>query len=199
MAIAPETLIRQKSRANRGSALLRFCPPGEFTVAGKYEGADGLQALAGLKIAVLKTPESWSLPAGHDPASPHRRRRKPSLTRHRSMDVRERNSARRTAADTASQARVDSRDSGPGGPRGRRLPAAGALVHHLRTTQGRSILGARWRRPSPTGPAPDALLVDPTTLEHLENHPRGADGGPRRIRSWTENRIRTDERPSAAA
>jgi DNA mismatch repair protein MutS len=154
MAIAPETGSGRIARV--GAALLDLST-GEFTAA-EYEGADGLQALAD-EVAVLK-PRELVVAAGTTLPHPIVADGTPLTGIDEWMFEKE--SARRTLL-TQLQA---------GGLEGFGLEgheaavsAAGALVHHLRTTQKvdlAHVRGITYR------PRADALLVDPTTLEHLE-------------------------------
>jgi DNA mismatch repair protein MutS len=154
MAIAPETGSGRIARV--GAALLDLST-GEFTAA-EYEGADGLQALAD-EVAVLK-PRELVVAAGTTLPHPIAADGTPLTGIDEWMFEKE--SARRTLL-TQLQA---------GGLEGFGLEgheaavsAAGALVHHLRTTQKvdlAHVRGITYRARA------DALLVDPTTLEHLE-------------------------------
>jgi DNA mismatch repair protein MutS len=154
MAIAPETGPGRIARV--GAALLDLST-GEFTAA-EYEGADGLQALAD-EIAVLK-PRELVVAAGT--TLPHPIVADGTLLTGIDEWMFEKESARRTLL-TQLQA---------GGLEGFGLDgheaavsAAGALVHHLRTTQKVDLAHVRAITYRPRA---DALLVDPTTLEHLE-------------------------------
>jgi DNA mismatch repair protein MutS len=154
MAIAPETGPGRIARV--GAALLDLST-GEFTAA-EYEGADGLQALAD-EIAVLK-PRELVVAAGT--TQPHPIVADGTLLTGIDEWMFEKESARRTLL-TQLQA---------GGLEGFGLDgheaavsAAGALVHHLRTTQKVDLAHVRAITYRPRA---DALLVDPTTLEHLE-------------------------------
>jgi DNA mismatch repair protein MutS len=161
MAIAQDATPARLGRL--GAALLDLST-GEFTAA-QYEGTEGLQALAD-EIAVLKPRElvvsaSTVLPsaivADGIPVT--------------SIDewMFERESARRTLL---TQLRAGGLEGFGLEGHHAAISAAGALVHHLRTTQKvdlAHVRGISYR------PRSDALLVDPTTLEHLEII-QGADG-----------------------
>jgi DNA mismatch repair protein MutS len=161
MAIAQDATPARLGRL--GAALLDLST-GEFTAA-QYEGTDGLQALAD-EIAVLKPRElvvsaSTVLPsaivADGIPVT--------------SIDewMFERESARRTLL---TQLRAGGLEGFGLEGHHAAISAAGALIHHLRTTQKvdlAHVRGISYR------PRSDALLVDPTTLEHLEII-QGADG-----------------------
>jgi DNA mismatch repair protein MutS len=161
MAIAPEL---GSGRITRVGAALLDLSTGEFTAA-EYEGPDGLQALAD-EVAVLK-PRELIVAAGTGLPHPIVADGTPLTGIDEWMFEKE--SARRTLL-TQLQA---------GGLEGFGLDgheaavsAAGALVHHLRTTQKvdlAHVRGITYRLRA------DALLVDPTTLEHLEII-EGADG-----------------------
>jgi DNA mismatch repair protein MutS len=161
MAIAPET---GSGRLVRVGAALLDLSTGEFTAA-EYEGADGLQALAD-EIAVLK-PRELVVAAGT--TLPHPIVADGTLLTGIDEWMFEKESARRTLL-TQLQAGglegfgLDGREAA--------VSAAGALVHHLRTTQKVDLAHVRAITYRPRA---DALLVDPTTLEHLEII-EGADG-----------------------
>jgi DNA mismatch repair protein MutS len=155
MAIAPDSA--GPSRLSRLGVALLDLSTGEFTAA-QYDGPDGLQALAD-EIAVLK-PRELVVPAGA--ALP------PSLATNgipvTSIDdwMFDGESARRTLLTQLHAGGLEGF-----GLEGRKaaVSAAGALVHHLRNTQKVDLAHVRsvaYR------PRTDALLVDPTTLEHLE-------------------------------
>ncbi len=148
-----------------GVALLDLST-GEFTAA-EYDGPDGLQALAD-EIAVLKPREiivpadTSPLPAGTAPAGV------PVTPVDAWAFDDER--ARRTLLD---QLRAGGLEGFGLDRRPAAVSAAGALVHYLRATQKADLahvrtIGFRQRA--------DALLIDPTTLDHLEVL-RGSDGG----------------------
>jgi DNA mismatch repair protein MutS len=162
MAFAPEN--QSGPRLSRMGVALLDLSTGEFSAA-EYDGADGLQALAD-EIAVLK-PRELVVPAGAALPAPIVADCIPVTA----IDawLFERESARRTllAQLQASGLEGYGLDRHPAA-----VAAAGALVHHLRTTQKVDL--AHVRRIT-YRPRADALLVDPTTLEHLEIV-EGADG-----------------------
>jgi DNA mismatch repair protein MutS len=162
MAIAPEG--GAAGRLGRLGVALLDLSTGEFTAA-EYEGPDGLQALAD-EIAVLK-PRELVVPAGA--VLPH-----PVTTGEIPMTAID-----AWMFDTESARRTLLTQLRAGGLEGFGLEhheaavaAAGALVHHLRTTQKVDLAHVRAITYRPRA---DALLVDPTTLEHLEII-EGADG-----------------------
>jgi DNA mismatch repair protein MutS len=152
-----------------GVALLDLST-GEFTAA-EYSGADGLQALTE-ELAILKPREI--VVAASDNGAPH-----PLLaviaaagvpvtsTDAWAFDV---ESARRSLLEQLRTGGLEGfgLDGHPAA-----IAAAGALVHHLRGTQKADLAHVRaitYRQRA------DALLIDPTTLKHLEIL-EGADGG----------------------
>jgi DNA mismatch repair protein MutS len=158
MAIAPTTAARDRA-AEYGVALLDLST-GEFDVA-EYAGADGLQALQD-EIAVLR-PREVVVATGYDvrAAIPEVARLDVPVTEvdgwHFGID-----SARQTLLD---QLRVASLD-GFGLERHQgAVAAAGALVRHLRDTQKAELAHVRTIR---LKHASETLLIDPTTLAHLE-------------------------------
>ena len=161
MAIAP-------SNGTLGAALLDLST-GEFSAA-EYAGADGRQALAD-ELAVLR-PREIVAPIGDNggpividevaasglPTTP---------VDGWTFDL---ESARRTLLD---QLRAGGLEGFGLDTRPAAVSAAGALVHYLRSTQKVDLAHVRsisFRQRA------DALLIDPTTLEHLEIL-EGADGG----------------------
>jgi DNA mismatch repair protein MutS len=162
MAVAPA------ARANReggvGVALLDVTT-GEFTTA-EYHGIDGLQALAD-ELAVIK-PREIVTAAGEDPIAVVAAAGVPTTPIDGwAFDV---ESARRTLLD---QLRVGGLEGFGLDRRPAAVAAAGALVHYLKATQKVDLAHVRsltYRQPS------DALLLDPTTLKHLEIL-EGAEGG----------------------
>jgi DNA mismatch repair protein MutS len=130
---------------------------GEFS-ATEYRGPAGLQALAD-EIAVIR-PREILAPAGADV---------PPLIAQSGLPVTqvdtwtfERESARRTLLD---QLRAGGLEGFGLQSRDAAVSAAGALVHYLRTTQKVDLAHVRsiaYRQRA------DALLIDPTTLKHLE-------------------------------
>jgi DNA mismatch repair protein MutS len=156
MAIAPTAGGRG---AGYGVALLDLST-GEFDVA-EYDGPDGLQALQD-EIAVLR-PREVVVASGVDvPAA------LPAIARE-SVPVTEIDgwhfeieSARQTLID---QLRVSSLEGFGLERRQAAVCAAGALVRHLRDTQKADLAHVRSVRLKQTA---DSLLIDPTTLAHLE-------------------------------
>jgi len=154
MAIAPESGSAKIARV--GAALLDLST-GEFTAA-EYEGADGLQALAD-EVAVLK-PRELVVAAGTTLPHPIVADGIPLTGIDEWMFEKE--SARRTLLTQLQAAGLEG--FGLDGHEAA-VSAAGALVHHLRTTQKVDLAHVRAIAYRPRA---DALLVDPTTLEHLE-------------------------------
>jgi DNA mismatch repair protein MutS len=156
--------------AGLGAALLDLST-GEFSVA-EYVGADGWRALAE-EVAVLK-PRELVVPAVDDRAST----RADSLREIAGDRLMTEVDAWAFEFEAARQALLEQlRTAGLEGfgLEGRRgaVAAAGALVHYLRTTQKGDLAHVRsvtYRQ------RVDALLLDPTTLKHLEVV-EGADGG----------------------
>jgi DNA mismatch repair protein MutS len=193
MAVAPGGPRRLQSVI--GAALLDLST-GEFSAA-EYAGPDGLQALVD-EIAVLKPREIVvpGTPWGSDPRStPGGRgpRREEAGRGPRSEDAAESDvpgpiaaagvpttsidawvfdveSARRTLVEQFRSRGLEGFgvDGHPAA-----ISAAGALLHHLRATQKvdlAHVRGVTLRQRA------DALLIDPTTLKHLEIV-QGAEGG----------------------
>src|SRR5579864_7567730 len=160
-----------------GAALLDLST-GEFTAA-EYAGPDGLQALVD-EIAVLKPREIVvpGTPGGRGPGSedaaesdvpgPIAAAGVPTT----SIDgwIFDVESARRTLVEQFRSHGLEGFgvDGHPAA-----ISAAGALLHHLRATQKvdlAHVRGVTFRQRA------DALLIDPTTLKHLEIV-QGAEGG----------------------
>jgi DNA mismatch repair protein MutS len=158
-----------------GVALLDLST-GEFTAA-EYAGADGLQALVD-ELAVLR-PREIVAPAVGDANGPNGTARvgvpepiaaaglPATAVDGWAFDV---EAARRVLLDQLRATGLEGYglDGHPAA-----VAAAGALVHHLRTTQKMDLahvrsIGYRQRA--------DALLIDPTTLKHLEVV-EGSEGG----------------------
>ncbi len=162
MAVAPAS--RANGERGVGVALLDVST-GEFTTA-EYHGTDGLQALAD-ELAVIK-PREIVTAAGEDPIPVVAAAGVPTTPIDGwAFDV---ESARRTLLD---QLRVGGLEGFGLDRRPAAVAAAGALVHYLKTTQKVDLAHVRsltYRQPS------DALLLDPTTLKHLEIL-EGAEGG----------------------
>src|SRR5262249_40258102 len=148
MAIAPGDVT--------GVALLDVST-GEFSAA-EYAGADGVQALAD-EIAVLR-PRELVVPAGGVERLGLQSAAVPATTLDDWAFDAER--ARRTLLD---QLRAGGLEGFGLERRAGAVRAAGALVHYLRTTQKADLAHLRaiqFRQRA------DALLIDPTTLKHLE-------------------------------
>jgi len=155
MAISPEPATAARI-VKLGVALLDLST-GEFSAA-EYDGPDGLQALAD-EIAVLK-PRELVVPAGAALPAPLATDGIP-ITR---IDewMFEAESARRTLL---TQLRAGGLEGFGLDGHLAAVSAAGALVNHLRNTQKVDLAHVRALAYRPRA---DALLVDPTTLEHLE-------------------------------
>ncbi len=153
-----------------GVALLDLST-GEFTTA-EYSGAEGLQAL-GDELAVLK-PREIVVPAAPDSAE--------SLPYRRMLDATgivvtpvdawafDSDAARHTLLE---QLRAGGLEGFGLDRRPAAVSAAGALIHYLRTTQKvdlAHVRGVSFRQRA------EALLIDPTTLKHLEIL-EGSEGG----------------------
>src|SRR3954463_10165203 len=152
-----------------GAALLDLST-GEFSAA-EYAGADGVQALAD-ELSVLK-PREVIVPADDDGALGLA---VPALASSGLPTTPidgwtfEHESARRTLLEQLRAGALEGfgLDAHPAA-----TAAAGALVHHLRATQKVDLAHVRsiaYRQRA------DALLIDPTTLKHLEIL-EGSDGG----------------------
>jgi DNA mismatch repair protein MutS len=157
MAVAP-------ARDLVGVALLDLST-GEFTAA-EYAGADGLEALAD-ELAVLK-PREILVPADAPAVPPVARSLRPTTPADAwTFDL---ESARRALLD---QLRVGGLEGFGLDGRPAAVCAAGALVQYLRGTQKVDLAHVRsiaYRQRA------DALLIDPTTLKHLEIL-EGSEGG----------------------
>jgi DNA mismatch repair protein MutS len=164
MAVAPPLGPLGNVAHAIGVALLDVST-GEFTTA-EYSGADGMQALAD-ELAVLK-PREVIAPAGAEPLPIIAAAGVPTTTLDAwAFDF---ESARRTLLD---QLRAGGLEGFGLDRRPAAVCAAGALIHYLRTTQKVDLAHVRavtYRQRA------DALLIDPTTLKHLEIV-EGADGG----------------------
>ncbi len=170
MAVAPGPDTR-RAPGLLGVALLDVST-GEFSAA-EYAGADGMQAFAD-ELAVLK-PREIVVPAPPE-GGPSLAERWPVIAATgRPMTpvdawAFDTESARRTLLD---QLRTGSLDGFGLEPHPAAVAAAGALVHYLRSTQKVDLAHVRsvaFRQRA------DALLVDPTTLRHLEIL-EGSEGG----------------------
>jgi DNA mismatch repair protein MutS len=133
---------------------------GEFNAA-EYAGLDGLQALRD-DIAVLQ-PREIVVPAGHEirAAVPEIEQRRIAVTEVDGWHF-ELETARQTLLD---QLRVGSLEGFGLERRQTAVCAAGALLRYLRDTQKADLEHVRTIR---LKAAADCLLVDPTTLAHLE-------------------------------
>jgi len=172
MAVAPAA-GRGQGAAGVGVALLDVST-GEFSAA-EYPGDDGLQGLVD-ELAVLK-PREIIVPGGPEAGDAPTGESK--LKALYALDIPittvdewtfEEESARNVLLD-----QLRARGLAGFGLEGRpaAVAAAGALVHYLRTTQKADLAHVRalsFRERA------DALLIDPTTLEHLEVV-EGAEGG----------------------
>ncbi|MBI3402703.1 MAG: DNA mismatch repair protein MutS [Acidobacteria bacterium] len=161
MAIAP-------SNGTLGAALLDLST-GEFSAA-EYAGADGRQALAD-ELAVLR-PREIVAPGGDAGGPTQIAEIIASGLPTTSVDgwTFELETARRTLLD---QLRAGGLEGFGLDRRPAAVSAAGALVHYLRSTQKVDLAHVRsitFRERA------DALLIDPTTLKHLEIL-EGAEGG----------------------
>ena len=170
MAIAPAA-GRETTQAQTIGVALLDVSSGEFTTA-EYSGPDSLQALAD-ELAVLK-PREILVPAGAD--SSIVAARWPILASSGvpitpvdgwAFDA---ESARRTLLDQLQAGGLEGfgLDRHPAA-----VSAAGALVHYLRTTQKvglAHVRAVRYRQRA------DSLLIDRTTLKHLEIL-EGSEGG----------------------
>src|SRR5262245_49689400 len=133
---------------------------GEFTAA-EYAGADGLQALAD-ELSVLRPREIVAPASQNGNGLPHAIAAAGVPTTAVDGWAFETESARRTLLDQMRAGGLEGfgLDGHPAA-----VAAAGALVHHLRGTQKVDLAHVRsisFRQRA------DALLIDPTTLEHLE-------------------------------
>jgi len=141
---------------------------GEFDVA-EYAGAEGLAALRA-EIAVLR-PREIVVATGYDAAAAL-----PEITQNATAITEidgwhfELETARQTLLD---QLRVQSLEGFGLERRPAAVCAAGALVRHLRDTQKAELAHVRSVRLRQLA---DGLLIDPTTLKHLEIV-QAADGG----------------------
>ena len=174
MCVAPDS-TSTSSNQTVGVALLDVST-GEFTTA-EYVGGDGLQALAD-ELATLR-PREILVPAagGRTGSNGDTPIDAPALIAASGIPL---TTAEPWTFDIESARRVLLDQMRAGGLEGFGLAdhpaavrAAGALVHHLRDTQKANLAHVRgivYRRRA------DALLLDPTTLEHLEIV-EGADGG----------------------
>ena len=163
MAVAPHG-----GRANGGPTLgvaLLDVSTGEFTTA-EYHGAAGLDAFAD-ELAVIR-PREILTPAGADDVAAVAHAGLPTTTVDGwAFDF---ESARRTLLD---QLRAGGLEGFGLDQKPAAVSAAGALVHYLRATQKADLAHVRsvtYRQGA------DALLIDPTTLKHLEIL-EGSEGG----------------------
>jgi DNA mismatch repair protein MutS len=166
MAVTP---VVARDRPDLVGVALLDLSTGEFSAA-EYTGADGMQALAD-ELAVLKPREILV------PVLDEGRGRAMSVIAASGLPTTaidawtfELDSARRTLLD---QLRAGSLEGFGLDGHPAAVAAAGALVHHLRATQKVDLAHVRsiaYRQRA------DALLIDPTTVKHLEIL-EGADGG----------------------
>ena len=167
MALAPASSRAGTAPVTVGVALLDLST-GEFTAA-EYHGADGLQALAD-ELAVLKPRELLvSADVNLATALPTLVTAGVPITSADAWTF-DHESARRTLID---QLQTKSLEGFGLEPHPAAVSAAGALVQHLRGTQKVDLAHVRavtYRQRA------DALLLDPTTLKHLEIL-EGAEGG----------------------
>jgi DNA mismatch repair protein MutS len=169
MAIAtergPQRAAPQPGRDDIIGVALLDLSTGDFSAA-EYVGAGGRQALAD-EIAVLKPREIVVAGEGERPPVDV-----PAGVAITTVDswIFDHEAARRTLAD---QLRAGGLEGFGLDNRTAAVSAAGALVHYLRTTQKVDLAHVRsiaYRQRA------DALLIDPTTLKHLEVL-EGSDGG----------------------
>src|SRR4051812_12249915 len=176
MAVAPPDSRDKSPDAAIGVALLDVST-GEFTAA-QYAGSDGMRAL-GDELAVLKPREiilPWDGGAGAAASPAEIAARWPDLAAAGCVMTPvdawafDPESARRTLLDQLRAGGLEGfgLERSPAAVR-----AAGALVHYLRSTQKADL--AHVRSVSLRQRA-DALLIDPTTLKHLEILD-GSEGG----------------------
>ncbi len=139
---------------------MSICPPGEFDVA-EYGGPEGLAALRS-EISVLR-PREIIVASGYDVAAaiPEIAQMAVPITEIDGWHF-ELESARQTLVD---QLRVQSLEGFGLERRQAAICAAGALVQHLRDTQKGDLAHVRSIRLRQFS---DGLLIDPTTLKHLE-------------------------------
>jgi DNA mismatch repair protein MutS len=161
----PAFLMALAAHDARVGAALLDVSTGEFTAA-EYAGADGLQALAD-ELAVLRPREIVVAAVnGHDAS--HAAAAWPMLAAYAAPVTAveawafEPEAARRALLDQLKTGGLEGfgLDSRPAA-----VSAAGALVHYLRSTQKADLAHVRaiaYRQRA------DALLIDPTTLKHLE-------------------------------
>src|SRR6185436_16919756 len=166
MAVTP---VVSRDRPEMVGVALLDLSTGEFSAA-EYSGADGMQALAD-ELAVLKPREILvpSLDEGRGRTIPLIAASGLPTTPIDAWTF-ELDSARRTLLD---QLRAGSLEGFGLDRHPAAVAAAGALVHHLRSTQKVDLAHVRsiaYRQRA------DALLIDPTTLKHLEIV-EGSEGG----------------------
>jgi DNA mismatch repair protein MutS len=167
----PAFIMAVASRAEIIGVALLDLSTGEFTAA-EYTGPEGLQALTD-ELALLK-PREIVVPAGDNGSTPAPGPILAAGLPTTSVDgwTFEIESARRALLD---QLRAGGLEGFGLERHAAAVSAAGALVHYLRATQKADLahvrtIGYRQRA--------DALIIDPTTLGHLEIV-EGADGGRR--------------------
>jgi DNA mismatch repair protein MutS len=147
------------NRHHLGAALIDLST-GEFSAA-EYSGAEGIQALRD-EIAVLQ-PREIVVAAGHDLSKllPDARRNGIPVTEIEGW-LFDFETARQTLLD---QLRVSSLEGFGLERQQAAVCASGALLRYLRDTQKADLAHVRTIRRKQTA---DGLLIDPTTLEHLE-------------------------------
>ena len=153
------SILATRNHDALGAALIDLST-GEFTVA-EYSGPDGLRALRD-DIAVLR-PRELVAPTGHDLAAllPEATGRGVTITEIEGWHF-ELESARQSLLD---QLRVANLEGFGLERRQTAVCAAGALLRHLRQTQKADLAHVRSVRLQEVA---DGLLIDPTTLDHLE-------------------------------
>ena len=159
MSIVATADVGPHNRQTYGVALIDLST-GQFD-ATEYTGHDGLQALRD-EIAVLQ-PREIVTPSGHDIAAllPETAQRGVPVTEVEGWHF-ELETARQALLQ---QLRVSNLEGFGLERRQAAVCAAGALLRHLRDTQKADLAHVRAVR---LREAADGLLIDPTTLEHLE-------------------------------
>ena len=189
MAIVAHGRARVRGRCDYGVALVDLST-GEFDVA-EYSGPEGLAALRS-EIAVLR-PREIVVASGYDVAAaiPEIAQIGAPITEIDGWHF-ELESARQTLLD---QLRVQSLEGFGLERRQAAVCAGGALVRHLRDTQKAELAHVRTIRLRQLS---DGLLIDPTTLKHLEIV-QAMDGGRSRIAARRDrSHGHADGRPAAA-
>ena len=160
MAVAPVTVGRAADRAETLGVALLDLSTGEFSTA-EYRGPDRLQGLAD-ELAVLR-PREILVPLGFDleSALPETSRLETPVTPASPWTF-EPESARQVLLD---QLRTRSLDGFGLEPHPAAIAAAGAIVHYIRETQPGELAHLRSIH---LRESTDHLILDPTTLGHLE-------------------------------